>query len=74
MAIIMASADPVQEIGGLDLQRPRELDDRAEPRFAPGAFEQAHLRAVKVTEIAERLLREPGLFALAAKVLREAPR
>jgi hypothetical protein len=41
--MVIASADAVEKIAGWDLQRAFELDDRVEPRLAPGAFERARL-------------------------------
>ena len=66
------SADTVEQFGGSDVQRPRELDDGAEPRLTPCAFEKADLGAVEVAQEAKGFLAKARSCALTAEVLREA--
>jgi hypothetical protein len=67
-------AEPVQEIGGRDVQCTGELDNGCEPRIPAGAFKQPDLGAMEVAEVAERLLAEPGSHALGTQVSRRLPR
>ena len=52
--------DVLEQRGGAQIERSRELGDRSQPRLAAGTLEQRHLRSVQVARVAESFLRQAG--------------
>src|SRR6185437_3266356 len=71
-ALLEVPAGPGAEVVRRGAERPAELQQGGEARFAPGPLQKRDLGPVQVGPFAELLLRDPDRHPAAAKVLGEA--
>jgi hypothetical protein len=67
----MTFSDALQKVGWSDPERSGEAHDRRQPWVTPGPLEQRDLRAMQITGMTERLLRQVPLLPVGPQVLGE---